>query len=139
MYVFGSFARGAMEPNDVDLNVEYDHTDERWAQHFVTKLSRGEDPEAVLRKAVRGNRRLVQVQFGKRETTDYPMTPLWRRGESVETALERLHSIPADRSAGRADRHGMLPEFEGIDQWIPRAAERRRGRSGGTAHTVGAS
>ena len=48
------------------------------------------------------------------------MALLWRRGEALHTALARLHAIDADPAAGRADRDAMLPQFEGLDRWLPR-------------------
>jgi hypothetical protein len=48
------------------------------------------------------------------------LTLLWRRGDSLAAALERLHAIKADPPAGRVPRDSMLPEFEGLDDWVPR-------------------
>lgn len=48
------------------------------------------------------------------------MTLLWRRGDELETALARLRAIEVDPAAGRAERHAMLPQFEGLDRWLPR-------------------
>jgi predicted nucleotidyltransferase len=39
VYVFGSYARGAAEPHDLDVEVEIDRQHERWISHFVTCLS----------------------------------------------------------------------------------------------------
>lgn len=36
--VCGSFARGAVQPNDVDLSIVRDHGDGRWVSHFATCL-----------------------------------------------------------------------------------------------------
>jgi hypothetical protein len=47
------------------------------------------------------------------------MTLLWHKGDTLQTALERLNAIQPDPAAGRALREAMLPEFEGLDQWIP--------------------
>ena len=44
---------------------------------------------------------------------------LWRRGEMLETALERLAAIKPDPDAGRAPRDEMHPAFAGIDRWVP--------------------
>lgn len=48
------------------------------------------------------------------------MTLLWRKGDPLPAALERLHCIQPDPAAGRAPRDAILPQFEGLDQWIPR-------------------
>ena len=58
--------------------------------------------------------------FDFRKESDFDLTLLWRRGDSLAIALERLHAIKADLTAGRAPRDSMLPEFEGLDDWAPR-------------------
>lgn len=49
------------------------------------------------------------------------MTLLWHKGDTLQAVLERLNAIQPDPTAGRAPREAMLPEFEGLDQWIPLA------------------
>lgn len=120
VYIFGSFARGALEPADIDIDIECDRNDEQWNRYFVTKLTRGEDPNTILRVALRGQRRGCQFVYDFRDRADFEMTLLWRRSEPLDVALARLHSIKPDPAAGRAQRDAMMPEFEGIDEWIPR-------------------
>lgn len=40
-------------------------------------------------------------------------------------ALARLHAIAEDDTAGRAPRDAMLPQFDGLDRWIPRRYRER--------------
>lgn len=121
VYVFGSFARGALSPHDLDIDVEYEgKRDKRWTSHFVSSLSQGRDVYAPIRRALTTGKRGYQCLFEFRGQADFEMTLLWQRSDSLDTALERLHAIKADPSAGRAPRDAMLPEFEGIDSWIPR-------------------
>jgi hypothetical protein len=120
LYVFGSFARGATEPHDLDIYVEVDNSDVEWLEHFIGELSIHRDPYALLRRSLGGNHRGYQFLFEGRAKFDFPLTPLWRRGEPVSTAVRRLHAIPADPDAGRAPRDAMLPELDGLDRWIPR-------------------
>jgi hypothetical protein len=120
LYVFGSFARGALEPHDVDLDVEFE-PDWQWSTHFAGGLAYGRDPHSPMKRALTAGRRGCQFEFGYQDRADFDMTLLWRRGDALPAALERLHSIQPDSAAGRAPRHAMLPQFEGIDQWIPRA------------------
>lgn len=119
VYVFGSVARGALEPHDLDLCVEHDLDDE-WISHEVYSLSYGRDPRAAMRKALRGTRRSCQIIFNQRRWVDFDMTLLWRRGESFDLAVQRLRAIPSDAEAGRAAREAMLPQFEGLERWMPR-------------------
>lgn len=120
IYLFGSFARGALEPHDVDIAVEFAR-DERWASHLVNSLRRGRDPHAVFRRALTGGRRGLQFLFDPRASgADFEMMPLWRRDESIQLARERLHAIVPDPRAGRAPRDAMIPQFEGLESWIPR-------------------
>ncbi len=120
LYVFGSFARGALNPHAVDLDVEF-RPDERWGSHFATCLSYGRDPHAPFRRALTGGKRGCQFQFSFRGRADFDMTLLWRRGDTLQAALGRLAAIEPDLEAGRAPREAMLPEFEGLDDWIPLA------------------
>lgn len=119
VYVFGSFARGALSPHDLDIDVEY-KSDRRWASHFATSLSYGRDCHSPMRQMLTTGKRGYQFQFRYHEHADFEMTLLWQQGDSLDAALQRLRAIQADPAAGRASRHSMLPEFEGIDDWIPR-------------------
>nr|WP_296067974.1 hypothetical protein [uncultured Actinoplanes sp.] len=120
VYVYGSFARGALQPGDVDLDVEFNHQDEQWQTEFVQGLSYGYDARRVFRQALVGRKRGVQFTFDRHDSADFPMTLLWRRGEDLQTAMQRLHAIPVDPTAGRAERDAMLPEFLGMERWLPR-------------------
>lgn len=120
LYVFGSFARGAVEPHDVDLDVEFEG-DERWMSHFISCLSYGRDPHSPIRRMLTGGKRGCQFQFNFLDRADFGMTLLWRRADTLQVALERLSAIQADPAAGRAPRDAMLPQFEGLDRWIPLA------------------
>jgi hypothetical protein len=120
VYVFGSYARGATEPHDLDIDVEINRRDDRYVQNFVRCLSAGRDPNLIIRQALVGSRRGCQFTFEGREEADFPLTLLWRRGDTLAAALHRLHAIAVDETATRAVRDGMLPEFEGLDHWIPR-------------------
>lgn len=118
---FGSFARGAPQPNDVDLLITRERRDERRASHFVACLSSGRDPYSVLRQELVGRRRGCQLVFEYNDPDELRPVGLWRAGDSVETARQRLRAIPIDPTAGRAPRHAMLPVFEGLEEWLPRA------------------
>jgi len=119
VHVFGSFARGALVPHDLDINLEHSRG-ERWGRHMASSLAYGRDPYTSMRQLLTTGKRGYQFVFEFREQADFDMTLLWRRGDGLDTALERLHAIQADPTAGRASRDSMLAEFEGIDQWIPR-------------------
>lgn len=119
LYIFGSFARGAIEPQDVDIDVEF-QIDRRWAEHFAGCLAYGRNPHSPMKRALTGGRRGCQFEFNFRDRADFEMTLLWRQDDTLRTALERLYLIRPDPAAGRAARDAMLPQFEGIDQWIPR-------------------
>jgi hypothetical protein len=117
--VFGSFARGALEPHDVDIAVSFDRTPE-WVSHFVRCMSYGRNPYAVFRQPLIGRRPGLQFQFEAEHLDDIEPVLLWHRGESLDTALYRLRSITPDAQATRAPRDAMIPQFEGLDRWIPR-------------------
>ena len=46
--------------------------------------------------------------FDARDRADFPLTLLWRRGDTLACAVDRLHAIMIDETAARAPRHGML-------------------------------
>lgn len=119
--VFGSYARGALTPHDVDLCVAHDH-DEAWISHVIGSITYGRDPYTQMRKALRGNARSVQIMFEPLDRLIADYVVLWRAGDTLDAALQRLQAIPVDTNAGRAARDGMLPAFDGFDQWIPRQA-----------------
>lgn len=119
--VFGSYARGAMAPHDVDVHVTYE-ADEEFAEDVVWALSQGRDPETPLRVALRGRTRSVQIVCGKLpDEMLVDSVVLWRSGDSHEVALRRLRAIPVDPGAGRAPRHAMIDAFVGLDHILPMA------------------
>jgi hypothetical protein len=122
IHVFGSFARGALEPHDVDVAVELT-PDKDFISDLAWLLSSGRDPFTPVRHALVGRSRGVQFRFHElamlREG-GIATTLLWRRGDDLGTALGRLNAITPDPAAGRAARDGMLPAFEGIDRHVPR-------------------
>ncbi|GAA2114976.1 nucleotidyltransferase domain-containing protein [Streptomyces synnematoformans] len=120
--VFGSYARGALNPADVDVVVEH-RTDERLTSEFVHALSYGRDPSASMKRALKGSSRGLQIHFRERKTLEeegFEMTLLWSRGEPVSAARTRLETLTPDPSAGRAPRDHMIEAFDGIDRWVPR-------------------
>ena len=118
--VFGSYARGALEPGDVDVAVDINRQHIRWSSHLVNSISHGRNPYSVVRQALCGRKRGISILFERDHGYDHvPMMLLWARGESVEVALERLHAIPVDSDARRAPRDPMLSCFEGLEEWLP--------------------
>jgi hypothetical protein len=120
VHVFGSYARGAIDPRALDIDVEIDRRDDRWLGHFSNSAAYGRDPHSIIRRALVGGVRSCQVLFDARSRADFPLTLLWQRGDTLTAALDRLHAIPVDDCAGRAPRDAMLPEFDGLDRWMPR-------------------
>ncbi|WST65755.1 nucleotidyltransferase domain-containing protein (plasmid) [Streptomyces xanthophaeus] len=59
VWLFGSFARGATEPHDVDVAVRFDR-DERMNQAVVQAILSGGNPYAPLRRALAGSSRGLQ-------------------------------------------------------------------------------
>jgi hypothetical protein len=122
LHVFGSYARGAPEPDDVDLAVQYT-PDAQYRAQQVWYMSRSRHPDTDLRAALTAGSRGMQFQFQELDNlhaAGIETTLLWRRGENLETALERLAAIRPDPEAGRAPRDEMPPAFDGIDRWVPR-------------------
>ncbi|MGW0917346.1 nucleotidyltransferase domain-containing protein [Streptomyces sp. NPDC002784] len=98
VWLFGSFARGATEPHDVDVAVRFER-DERMNQAVVQAIFSGGNPYAPLRRALAGSSRGLQFQFedAAREQLEADgtfMLPLWQRGDTLAEALGVLHAIP---------------------------------------------
>ncbi|MFE3560193.1 nucleotidyltransferase family protein [Streptomyces sp. NPDC059193] len=124
IWLFGSFARGATEPHDVDVAVRFER-DERMTKAVVQAVFSGGNPYAPLRRALAGSSRGLQFQFEESareqlELEGTPLLPLWQQGDTLAQALGALHAIDVDPSAGRADRHDMIEVFDGLDRYIPR-------------------
>ncbi|MFD9715835.1 hypothetical protein [Streptomyces sp. NPDC059076] len=119
--VFGSYARGAIEPGDLDIAITH-RVDSDLADEVVGALSYGRDPMAVMKRALKGSRRGIQFQFNQNAAlteNGIELTLLWKRGDSPARALERLDALRPDPAAGRAPRDHMIEPFEGLDRWIP--------------------
>jgi len=124
LHVFGSFARGALEPHDVDLAVEYT-ADDQYRMRQIWLMSQSRNANTDLRAALAGRSRGFQFQFRELKNlhaAGIKTTVLWRRGDTLDTALDRLAAIQPDPEAGRAPRDEMHPAFEGVDRWVPRPA-----------------
>jgi hypothetical protein len=105
----------------VDVAVTFNNRDQRWSEHFSNALIEGRDAYTVLRMALRGRRRSLQIIFDHNRAgyRHIPMILIWQRGEPLETAVERITAIPEDANAGRAPREAMLPCFEGLEKHLP--------------------
>ncbi|MEV0889129.1 nucleotidyltransferase domain-containing protein [Streptomyces microflavus] len=103
VYVFGSYARGVLEPNDVDVVVEHG-TDKRWSGDSLDVSINGRDSYVGMRQALRGRTRGISFQFrGRSSLLDegFELFLLWRKGEPFSLARERL-ALTADPAAGPA-------------------------------------
>ncbi|MEV3860045.1 hypothetical protein AB0J38_37775 [Streptomyces sp. NPDC050095] len=127
LHVFGSYARGALEPADVDVAVTHG-TDEDFTAEVASAMFSGADPMASMKRALRGRRRGVQFQFNQNPAltdTGIELTLLWQRGDILDKALARLDALAPAPDAGRAPRDDMIEQFEGLDRWIPRPVRGR--------------
>jgi hypothetical protein len=123
VHVFGSYARGALEPADVDVAVTH-RVDADFSAEVVSDIMYGRDPMASMKRALKGNKRGVQFQFNQNDALTElgtGLTLLWQRGDTLAQAQERLATLVADPKAGRAERDHMIEQFGGLDKWIPRA------------------
>ncbi|MEU2607646.1 nucleotidyltransferase domain-containing protein [Streptomyces albus] len=125
IWLFGSFARGATEPHDVDVAVRFDR-DERIKQAVIQSLISGRgNPYAPIRRALAESSRGLQFQFEDQDREQLQaegvaMLPLWRRGDTLQQGLAVLHGIAEDPTAGRAERDDMIDAFADLDRYIPR-------------------
>ena len=82
--------------------------------------SYGSSPYSILRQALRGHTRSVAITFERQSLhPDVPLTLIWRRGETLDQAFDRVHAIRIDPTACHAPRGAMLPCFEGVEDTVP--------------------
>src|ERR1041385_3935092 len=63
VWIFGSYARGALEVGDVDLAIEFDQTKDEAGRWFATALAGGFDHLPALRRELRGNQRVLELHL----------------------------------------------------------------------------
>ncbi len=125
VWIFGSYARGALEVGDVDLAVEFDQTKDEAGRWFATLMAGGFDHLGALRRELRRNQRVLELHFNELEDLrkeGFEPWLLWRRGDSVEEAHTRLAALTPDASARRAARDTVHPLLADVEKLIPRPA-----------------
>lgn len=128
IWVFGSYARGAAEVGDIDLDVEYEH-DDALGIELVQALSYGRDPHAGLNRELRGAQRIFQIHYGHaagpRAAHPAPAAKPGQRTGPAGNARGRTRR--ADRRAASERAHGAAGRIAlGRDE--PEAAGRPRRR-----------
>lgn len=124
VWVFGSYARGALQVGDIDLAVEFDQTPGERGRWFSDLISGRTNHLAVLRRELRGGQRCFQIQvnqLGTLQSERFAPRLLWRRGDSLEQAQGRLARMRPDAAAGPAARDPAHPLLIGFEKLIPRA------------------
>jgi Nucleotidyltransferase domain len=125
VWVFGSYARGALAVGDVDLAVEFDQTKDEAGRSFATLMAGGFDHLGALRRELRGNQRALELHFNELDdlrTEGFEPQLVWRRGDSLEEARARLAALAPDPSARRAARDTVHPLLADVEKLIPRPA-----------------
>jgi hypothetical protein len=125
VWIFGSYARGALEVGDVDLAVEFDQTKDEAGRWFATLMAGGFDHLGALRRELRGNQRALELHFNELDDLrkeGFEPQLLWRRGDSLEEAHARLAALAPDASARRAARDTVHPLLADVEKLIPRPA-----------------
>jgi predicted nucleotidyltransferase len=136
VWVFGSFRRGAEEVGDVDLIATYDATDPEWQslrsaahEEWLRRGMPGGRRDSVFKieqAMVRGRGRWVVVEIVQTEDDLHPPEVfeerllLYRRGDDLSLALERLRAIEVVPGAGRRRVSAVPTELEWLDRRISR-------------------
>lgn len=122
VHLFGSYLRGAPEVGDIDIVVEHT-TDQQWTRQVVNALFSGRDGHATMRQALRGNRRGISFQFQQHQALQdegIDLQLLWKQGEPIDLARQRIAAITIDPTAGHAPRDHVLPAYETLADLLPR-------------------
>jgi hypothetical protein len=113
VWIFGSYARCALEVGDIDLAVEFDQTKDEAGRWFATLMAGGFDHLAALRRELRGNQRALEIHFNELDNLrkeGFEPQLLWRRGDSLEEARVRLAALAPDATTGsRASPSTSVP------------------------------
>lgn len=119
VYVFGSYARGALTVGDIDVDIEYDARLQPGVEReLLDDLVVGRDWNTPFRKALKPPRAL-QVMFSKIEMIAEPVL-VYERGDTLDQALARVASITPDPEAGRAERDPVHPAIEAVAEDLAR-------------------
>jgi hypothetical protein len=119
VYVFGSYARGALTVGDVDVDIEYDaRLDSTVERELMDNLLAGRDWNTPFRKALRPARAL-QILFSRLEMIAEPVL-VYERGDTLDQALARVEAIAADPEAGRAERDPVHSAIEPVAEDLAR-------------------
>jgi Nucleotidyltransferase domain len=125
VWIFGSYARGALEVGDVDLAVEFDQTKDEAGRWIATLMAGGFDHLGALRRELRGYQRALEIHCNELDDPrkeGFEPQLLWRRGGSLEGARARLAGLAPDAHAQRAARDTVHPLLADIEKLIPRPA-----------------
>jgi len=123
VWIFGSYARGALDVGDVDLAVEFDQTKDEAGMWFATLMAGGFDHLGALRRELRGNQRALEIHFNELEDLrkeGFEPQLLWRRGDSLEQGHARLAALAPEASAQRGPRDTVYPLLAEVEKLIPR-------------------
>jgi hypothetical protein len=118
--VFGSYVAGAFAPNDIDLSVGFRDGSGEIAEEQIQRMFAGRNAETPFLQALRGSQRGMNIILNAREQLErqggFEFIALWRRGDSIDVALERLHAIRSDPDAGTAPREHVHPAIAGFEK-----------------------
>jgi hypothetical protein len=123
LYINGSYARGALEVGDIDLVVEFEQSDWERVCWVNDALAGRRNRYLEFERELRGDWRSVDVLFNFAETLialGWRTLKLWERGDSLETALDRLRAMAPDAQAGRAHPYAAPPAIVGLDRFVSR-------------------
>jgi predicted nucleotidyltransferase len=119
VYVFGSYARGALTVGDVDVDIEYDaRLDPAVESELIDAVVVGRDWNTPFRKALKPPRAL-QVLFSRIEMIEEPVL-VYEHGDTLDHALARIEAIAPDPEAGRAERDAVHPAIELVAEDLAR-------------------
>jgi predicted nucleotidyltransferase len=121
VWLFGSYARGAPTPGDVDLEIVIT-PDEKYQRDEVQAFFGHRHPGIDFLRELRGRRRGLQIGVNRSSEIDFPEKMLlYRRGDDLSLAMDRLHAIPVDPDAVAVPRDPVVPELEGLDKELTRS------------------
>jgi hypothetical protein len=122
VWIFGGYAQGRSEVKDIDVAIGYTPNAEFRAEKMQA-FWRHRSPYVDFRRELFGSQRVFHLHWEgieelQRELGNF--VAIYRRGDTLDRSLARLHGIIERPDAPRAARDRVIAELADLEGWLPR-------------------